>query len=275
MSILQSLQDTLTRRQSLVEELESIDHELEAIRATLGMASVMADGASLERSLVAILQRDGPTSLQALQREMGLSLHRLHAVIHKADERVEVTGHTNRRRVRLRFDAREVSPYVPPPRGGRALASCTEERTCERPECRKVFKPTGGTSGRFCSRECWGLFNRAAVDAALAIGGKPSPPATDARENASDAAPRTPPEAPSAALLPERRCSACVHKFRPTAAGQYKCPGCEAKTTKKPVVRRGDGPELETVWSGRKEDGPLTTGQGLGSTLAGESRVVR
>jgi len=145
------------------------------------------------------------------------------------------------------------------------LASRSETRMCE--QCKTLFSPTGGTSGRFCSRACVTAFRHGTQAAA------PDQP------DASSAAPGPPdaavPPVPLRAKhqFPQRRCARCLGPFRPLALEQRVCDVCQAK----PLPTRGrpaDKEELETVWRPGRE-APSLSGEGLGSSLAGETTAHR
>lgn len=76
----------------------------------------------------------------------------------------------------------------------------------------------------------------------------PEPPPLRAKEVKSTTVPST-------VTFPERRCGRCMKVFKPTAERQYVCDGC----TKPVKVERIEEPEVESVWSGRKDQPSISS----------------
>lgn len=171
------------------------------------------------------------------------------------------------------------------------------DSTCER--CGKAFTKKATTAGRFCSRECYqdrfqAAINRvksraagfghdligvtytgdrwatscrgcrATFEVVKTTGGVD---VTEPFAEICEATQREVLRSKNVAPLAERRCGRCMHKFKPTREKQYVCDGCT-----KPVIKPAPPePELVTDWTPAKDARPLTSGEGLGSSLGGGS----
>jgi hypothetical protein len=252
-NIVEGVNGLLERRAALVAELTAIDTDLEEIRAALGLGALVTTDEALLKAIVGFLATNGPTPLGELVDHVGLSLYKVNLALRQLSDRVEVLGKTNRRTVKLRTDMRGPAPHVSPVKPKRELASRREDKTCE--QCGATFTPPGGSSGRFCSRACYEQILRKA---------SPAPPPAPAAVPASTVLrAKTLGEA-----VQERRCARCMKKFRPTTSKEYLCPGCVNKPAAKPPPADA---EYETVWRPGK-DAPSLSGEGLGSSLASESK---
>lgn len=250
MNLAEQISGLLARRERCAAELADLDRELDEIRAAIGVPSLVRDESVLAEAVIGYLRTNGPTPLGRLLEQTGKSLHKLHAVLKKLGDRVELTGQTNRRIVRLATDATPVPVHVLPEKPPRVLASRRDECTCER--CGKVFTPTGGTSGRFCSRDCY--------EHTLKPAAAPAPAPAKKIATLPEAEPLRVHDVVRTEQA-ERRCSRCLNRFRPKKADDYVCEKCVGKKSRYTPEPK---PEVESVWDGREG----LTGDGLGSSIA-------
>lgn len=222
MSLAQEVRALMERRSLLAAEIDAIDSELEQARASLGIPLVTDRDEVLGQAIRAILARNGPTTLKALTAETGRSLHKVHTVIRMLSDQIELTGNTNRRIARLKTDSRAAPAYDPPDRPTRVLASRTEDRVCAWRDCGKTFTPAGGSSGTFCSRECYYAAQRSHRTPPVA------PPLAPAEPDA--------PAADPVALMP--RCERCGVSFEPTlgTSGRF----CSRACYERPNATQGE-----------------------------------
>lgn len=262
-SIVDGLRALMDRRVRLAEELASVDAELRELRALLGDVGSVRDD-DLVTAIVRHLTTNGPQMLGTLVRDTKRSRHLVLSAIDASAGQIELVGNTTRRMVRLRASDSDAAPYVKPEPKPRILAPRSGDVVCVRDGCGVVFRPGGGTSGLYCSRACYDMVRKA--------GGRQPVPARHVADAPAPEPPKASAEKP-ASPQPERRCSRCCHRFRPTTATEFICPGCVGA----PKVKRAPAdPELETTWRPGRDAASLTgtseATRGMGGSLATEHK---
>lgn len=205
--------------------IDAIDAELHDARSVLG---IVDKDAGLLGAVIAYLSTHGPTRFDVIREQMGRSRHSILGAVRRANGRIVLEGNTTRRLLRLLTDDRPAPAYVEPEAKPRPLATRTEDVQCQRPGCGVIFRPSGGTSGLYCSRGCYDAVRAAKRPQPAAA--RVEPPVHDAPVTLSAQADtvKITPESPRT-FFPERRCGRCLLKFTPTREREYICPLCVDK----------------------------------------------